>query len=93
MMAAINDETGEKFRKLNKEQVHDKAIFKNMDESQFKGVRLAVVIFIILTFLYNIPSSNRGEKVLSDGECLRDYLFIWTDEINDYLAKNIKIKN
>lgn len=93
MAAAVNDATGEKFRKLNKETVHNKAIFKNMDQSQFKGVRLAVVIFIILTFLYNIPNSNRGEKVLSEGECLRDYLFIWTNEINDYLAKNIKIKN
>ena len=93
MNAAVNDQTGDKFRKLNKETVHSKAIFKNMDQSQFKGVRLAVVILIILAFLYNIPNSNRGEKVLTEGECLRDYLFIWTDEINDYLAKNEKIKN
>ena len=93
MVAAANDPTGEKFRKMNKEITMKKAVFKDMDSSQFKGVRLAVFITIILAFLYNIPNSNRGEQVLEPNECLRDYLFIWSDEINDYFGKNIKIKN
>ena len=56
-----------------------KALFKDMDASQYKGVRLAVFITIILAFLYNIPSSNKSEQVLGPNECLRDYFFIWTD--------------
>ena len=83
-MAAVNDPSGEKLRKLNKEITMKKAIFKDMDPSQFKGVRLAVFIILILAFLYNIPNSNRSEQVLEPGECMRDQLFIWSNEINDY---------
>ena len=78
---------------MNQEITMSKALFKDMDASQFKGIRLAAFIIIILAFLYNIPSSNKSEQVLGPSECLRDYLFIWSDDVNDYFGKNIKIKN
>lgn len=30
---------------------------------------------------------------MDKGECFRDYSFIWTQEVNDYLTKNINFKN
>ena len=84
MAAALNDKTGKKFKQLHKNTTHSRAIFKDMDQMQFKGVRLAVVIIIILVFLYNIPNSEKSQKVLSAGECIRDQLFVWSSDVNAY---------
>jgi hypothetical protein len=46
-----------------------------------------------MMMLYNIPANEKKEQVINDGECMRDYTFIWTEGINKYLVDNVVIKN
>ena len=49
---------------------------------------LFVVMLIVLTF-----TKNEKKQVLAEGECLRDYTFVWTSSINEFFVANVGWKD
>ena len=47
-----------------------------------------LTVLILLTTL-----KNDKLQVLADGECLRDYTFVWTEKINTFFVENTPWKN
>ena len=45
-------------------------------------------MLIVLTIL-----KNEKLQVLAEGECLRDYTFVWTEKVNDFFVANTNWKN
>lgn len=64
-----------------------------MDENKMLAMRLATAICIVLGFIYNVIPYSKNDRLMADEECMRDYTFIWTQSVNDYLAKNLDLKN
>lgn len=55
------------------------------DPTQQKYFRLAFSVLFIFSLLSTMFYIDRGDNVMKPDECLRDYTFIWTDGINQYL--------
>ena len=58
-------------------------------------MRVGAAIFIILYHLYNvIPVKYLSNfyEIMPQGECMRDYTFIWTSQFNDFFADHSEFK-
>ena len=54
----------------------------------------AVFTFLFLLMLVVITvTKNEKVQYLAEGECLRDYTFVWTEKINTFLVENDAWKN
>jgi hypothetical protein len=51
-------------------------------------VTLFLMMLVILTIV-----KNEQKQVLAQGECLRDYTFVWTQSINTFLINNVPWKD
>ena len=65
--------------------LHKKEVIKSqfnpqkvIDSKNLMGLRIGVCMILILAIIYNIEPNNKKEQTLQDGECMRDYTFIWT---------------
>lgn len=63
-----------------------------MDPRRQKGLRLLFCLGFLALCLYR-ASFTEQEAVLSEGVCLRDRTFEWTERINSYMRKDLDFKN
>lgn len=54
--------------------------------------RIAFSSIFLLGLVYNMFSLDKVEYIPNE-ECMRDYTFIWTNDVNQYLRNNIEVKN
>ena len=50
--------------------------------------RAAFSSLFVLTLLILTITKNEKKQVLAEGECLRDYTFVWTESINEFFVDN-----
>ncbi len=55
--------------------------------------RAAFSALFVLTLLILTIAKNEKKQVLAEGECLRDYTFVWTSSINEFFVENTGWKN
>lgn len=68
----------------------------NLESKRVKKLLVARITFtslFILTLLVLSIVNNEKKQVLSEGECLRDYTFIWTESINTFFVNHTPWKN
>ncbi len=58
------------------------------DQKNQMWFRVAFSVIFVGCLMTTMFQTDRGQSVLKPDECLRDYTFIWTDSINQYLAAN-----
>lgn len=52
------------------------------------GTRFAACMIVLLFYLYHLTPYNGPRNDLKAGECMRDYTFIWTEKMNQYMVDN-----
>lgn len=52
----------------------------------FTGLFLSMLIMLTIF-------KNEKLQVLAEGECLRDYAFVWTEKVNEFFVANSGWKN
>jgi len=56
-----------------------------MDEQKMLAIRVCATIGVVLGFVYSVKPLAENDIKMDKDECFRDYSFIWTQKVNDYL--------